>query len=270
MINKNNILKINLIIGLFIVISTSIYSIIDSMPNLFAIIIPETGEKYVDELYSFFGPAYTLTYYTFQTNYIIGAVLILSFFKIKTKSFDSFFMMAVSYIVFTFFIYWTAIVPFSPSYKWNNAYWVIKNLWVHFINPLLGFYVLFLNRNIIFPKVKYIKWFSLYPMIFIAYAALVFYLGGSIEIDADGKPYFVGQYIYGFLIVDSPIFINLENNHLAALYVYFFIMVIAPFLISIVALVFSIIYKINLDTKFWWYTPKNNGVIIEYKRKETR
>lgn len=259
---RNKISIINLIIGLIILSSTIFFSICDSTTDFFPI-INDRGEIYTNELYSLFGSAYTLTYYTFQTNYMVAIVFILSFFGLRTKSFDTFFLMAVSYIVFTFVIYWTAIVPFSETYKWSLPYWVINNFWLHFVNPTLSFIVLFLNRKKLNIYKKYIKWFSLYPSIFIAYAALVFYLGGSIVLDPTTNKYvFVGLDIYSFLNLDSPIFINLSNNRLAALYIYMALMCVVPFVMSLVSLLFIYSYKLNIDKKFWWYEHKEKSILM--------
>lgn len=259
---KFNIKLFNLVIGVFILLITIFFSVCDSNPNWFPIVNPSTNEIENNSLYSFFGGAFTLSYYTFQTNYIVAIVFILSFFKIKTKSFDSFFLSSVSYIVLTFVIYWTAIVPFASSYKWNIPYWVMNNFILHFINPSLSFIVLFINRKRISVNNKYLKWFSLYPMIFVFYASLVYYLGGSVLVDdQSGEKYFQGLPIYKFLDVQSPIFINLEDNHLLALFVYFFIAIFSPFLMMLIMIAFIKIYRIKCNKKYIFFKNKNNIIL---------
>ncbi len=256
--NKNKILITPIVFGVIIILTTIIFVALDADPYFPWLPVKPDGEIVYTQMHRVLGPIYDLFYFTFQTNIILGIALITFGVHYSNHKVQTLLTIAVSYISVTFIIFWTAIAPISQLYKWQSPYWVINNVFMHFINPLYGIIYFGFKRKDIVVNSKIIQWSSLYLPAFCIQAAIL-YAVGSETVQENSKLVFKPCYIYKFLDFKNPLFLQLEVNGLQALaYLIDIIIIIVSPLLS---LVFSKLYTKALKIKV-------EGSIFSFFKKE--
>lgn len=245
-INKNDWhFYVPLTLGILILLSTLIFVILNG-GQWFKYDPDPTNPKPAEDLYRVFGGAYTLAYFTNQTNLFVGVTLILIAF-VRTQKSYSWFFASNALITITFLLYWTLLAPFkSDQSEWSNSpFFLFSTLFTHGINPLIGFIYMILIRNELIIDKKIVGIAALYVSLYYVFSIIFYGIGGQNIINAEGKPEFQGGIIYGFLNPKKLFFIPLENLPVLAIFLNLLVFFIAPFL----AILFSLIWIAALKIK---------------------
>lgn len=237
--------------GIFIIINNLIWIIING-GRWFEPYDP-SGPKpeYYNDLNRVFGPVFMLFYFTIQTNLFLAAMFLFIAFKNKSILSNSLFVGSCVLITITFILYWAAIAPFSKWYTWQSAYFVIHNVFIHAINPFLGFgYLIAIRKDLIVNKRILGKCFFYVPCFLISNAIL--YGVGAI-VDPNDPSKVNGAAIYDFIDLQKILFIDLVNYPWLAWIINLIVILLSPLLPTIISFIWLHIIKVKYDTKNSYY-----------------
>lgn len=219
--------EVSLILGVIILLNVVIFSII-SGGRWFEVINPETGLAEVNSLKRVFGPFYMLGYFTVQTNFFLGIALIIFYFFPESNKSNSILMGSVSLITITFIVYWLLLAPSVKVYEWLNPYATVSTLFLHGINPIIGFvFVIMIRREIILNK-RIVGYCSYYAMFFVAYHAILYGAGATVHPDDPNS--IKGATIYSFLDIQRILYMDLRTMPALAVIINVIILIISPLL----------------------------------------
>lgn len=254
-INKNDWhFYVPLTLGILIILSSLIFVILNG-GRWFRYNPDPQNPKPDEDVYRVFGGAYMLAFFTIQTNFFLGATLVVIAFLQKGKVHSWFFGSNVL-ITITFLLYWTLLAPFKEDQsEWSSPFFLMSTLFTHGINPLIGFTYMILIRNELEVDKKIIGTIALYMSVYYVFSIIFYGVGGQV-VKQDGKDVFQGGIIYGFLNPKKLFFIPLDSPNLIVLAILLNLMVffIAPFL----AILFSVIWiwilkiKTNQHSYYKW------------------
>ncbi|WP_129719887.1 MAGa3780 family membrane protein [Mesomycoplasma neurolyticum] len=233
-----------LIFGIFVFITT-LLGIIKNIVMYQPFII-ESQTLDIDIL---FGRASSIFYFTYQTNFLLSIALIVVALRPNSMSARQFLFGSTSLITITFLVYWTLIGPFN---SWNNFWHSIVSITTHLINPLIGFYALYLIKNKLIVNKRVILIASFYFFSYFIFQALI-YSSTFKEwnyIAPDGKEikFYDGISIYEFSNYSKPFLYKEKYMPLVIVLdlILFVLAIVFPLLIS---LFWKKVYKIKIQKK---------------------
>ena len=224
--NKDKFFWIPICLGIFIIINNLIWIIING--GRWFEPFPTNGTKpdYYNDLNRIFGPFYMLFYFTIQTNIFLAiSFILLACFK-STK-YQTLFGSSCFLITITFLLYWAAIAPFSEDYLWKSVYYQFYNIFVHVVNPLIGFIYLICIRKKITINKTIVGKVCLYIPAFIIMNAVLYGCGATIDSTTNQID---GASIYSFLDLQHVLFINLTKLPGLAWVINILLILVSPFI----------------------------------------
>ncbi|MBD5423174.1 MAG: hypothetical protein HDR43_01620 [Mycoplasma sp.] len=253
------------IFGLIVLISTIVFCVLSGGRWFEAQDPNATGTKeFANSLNRVFGPFYMLGYFTVQTNLFLGIMLIIYACLPNSSRAGSFFMGSVSLITMTFVIYWAALAPGVEAYQWLNAYSLISSLFLHAINPILGFVVLIALRHYLVLNKRIIGVCSMYVSFFVAYHAILYGAGAVVGENGNVQ----GAHIYSFLDVQRILFIDLKNVPALAVFINVLILLFSPFILILVNYLWAKVLRISyIDNSYFAWMEKIKDKIRIKKSK---
>lgn len=254
---------IPLLFGLFIILSTIVFIIMGSSAYFYDI-KPNSSREW---LYSVFGGAFYLVYFTIHTNLFLGIMLIFYTFYRKSKKTQSLLFSSVNLITLTFLLYWSAIAPKNGHYEWTNVYLMFDSIITHVVNPLIGFIFIIVNRKSLYIEKKYVGWTSLYVAIFLISNDILY----ASTATKDPYQYYPngikGVCIYSFIDVQHVLFTNL-SDHKALLWILnVVIVIVCPFLSILTSYLWLKALKIATDDQSYYVWMQR---IKWFYRKKTK
>lgn len=224
---KNWRFKLPFFLGIFVLLNSIIWIIL-SGGRWFEPIPHGQNEmpEFVNDINRVFGPFYMLAYFTVQTNLFLGIMLIfLSYFSYSNRI-KQWFVCSIMLISVTFFVYWTILAPTADKENWNNLYPIISSVFLHAVNPILGFLVIYKFKNEIVIDKTIVGKCSLYMSIFCVFASFFYSVGAIVK-----NSKIEGAVIYNFLNFRKPFFIDLSNFPVVALFFDILILMLSPFVL---------------------------------------
>lgn len=238
------------VFGVLITLNVTIWTIING-GRWFEPISPTSPElpEYYNSLNRVFGPFYMLGYFTIQSNFFLGIMLIIYSFKSLSKKVQTFFFGSVVFISITFLVYWSALAFKEQTYKWNSVYYQFYNLFTHLFNPLFGISILFYVKKDLIINKKTLGKLSLYMSIFVVMNAF-FYGAGSIVVNGELE----SAYIYSFLDLKKILFINLTNLPALSFFINILLVVVAPLIFILISFLLILSTKVKIENNYFeWF-----------------
>ncbi|MGZ9413370.1 MAGa3780 family membrane protein [Mycoplasma sp. Z386] len=236
-----------LIMGLFILLTSTIFLIIEMAK--FSPSVAQVGKAI--KMQVIFKNASSLIYFTYQSNFLLGVVLILLAANRKSTKIKRWLFAATTLITITFIIYWALI---SYTNDWTNVYGSIVSLITHLINPILGFIALFLIRKSLTIDNKLLFHTSLYVFGYFLFAFILYFASYAYY----AKEYNDGVVIYTFLNFTKPFFYK-GGNIAVVIFLDILMFIIALFIPMTLGLFWKAVYRISYN--------KNNCYLKDLKRK---
>lgn len=199
------------------------------------------------------GNWYQLVFWTVHVNLIVSLIGMFWFWANKYLIYKNVLFSFISFMLFCLF----AILVF----KWNaftyNPYEAFKTLFLHLINPLIAFIVLFFIKKEIYLVWQYQFYSSIYVTFYFAMTIVIYYQF-NFTIDASeelrGKP----LWIYGFLDFNNAIFAIPTTNLIFRCFFVSFLFLLSPFVGMITFITIKFIFQIpsnsltSLSPKKWF------------------
>lgn len=237
------------IFGIFIIVNVSIWTIINGGRWFEPVGPNQQLPEYYNSLNRVFGPFYMLSYFTIQTNFFLGIMLVVYSFKSNSLKVQSMFFGSIVLISITFLVYWSAIAFKEQTYKWNNVYYQFYNLFSHLFNPIFGVSILFYVKKELVVNKLILGKFSLYMSIFIIMNSFLYGVG-SIVVDGKFEP----AYVYSFLNLKKILFIDLTNLPALAFFVNILFVIVAPLIFILISYLLLLITKIKTENHYYnWF-----------------
>ncbi|WP_436359191.1 MAGa3780 family membrane protein [Mycoplasma sp. 480] len=235
------------IMGLFILLTSLIFIIIDMVQ--FSPSTAEVGKAI--KMQVIFKNASSLIYFTYQSNFLLGIVLLFLAASPKSHKLKRWLFAATTLITITFIIYWALI---SYTNDWTKVYESTVSLITHLINPILGFVALFLIRKTFTIDNKLLFLASLYVFGYFLFALILYFSSYAYY----AKEYNDGIVIYTFLNFTKPFFYK-GGNIAVVIFLDILMFIIALFIPMTLGLFWKAVYRITYN--------KNNCYLKDLKRK---
>lgn len=237
-------------LGVFVLVNSIIWIIL-SGGRWFEEVEPgkELPEHYND-LNRVFGPFYMLGYFTVQTNLFVGVMLcIFAFYNYSSNS-QSWFMGSVILITITFLVFWLLIAPGYESFRWQNPFFTISSVFLHAVNPIIAFSVLYIIRKDILINKRILGLCALWMAVFYIYSAIFYGVTSQVDQEQAGK--IKGSTIYSFLDLQNLFFIDFTSMPILAIFLNLLLLVLCPFLPILVAMLWIKICSIQTNGKSYF------------------
>lgn len=227
-----NILRV---LGILVVVISLVFLITDAVTKLPSETQSVFEGKYINFKYFLKGFS-AVTYFTDQSNIILGiSIALLGFYGNKKWS-RNFFFSALVWISITFVIYWL-LISWNTN-AWSKAYNTIQSLVLHAINPFIAFVIIIyfkkdftVSQSLFFKLSLYI--FAYFIALWILYISTL-----NSYVSQDGKrSVYDGAIVYNFINFLFPFFYRGQNIALV---------------IILDILIFVIAFAIPVSISFFW------------------
>ncbi|AHH45478.1 MAGa3780 family membrane protein [Mesomycoplasma bovoculi] len=227
-----NILRV---VGVLVVVISLAFLITDAVTKLPSETQHPFSGKYINFKYFLKGFS-AITYFTDQSNLILGvAIALLGFYGNKRWS-RNFFFSALVWISITFVIYWV-LISWNTN-AWFKPYNAIQSLVLHAINPFIAFAIIIYFKNEF--SVSQSLFFKLSLYVFGYFLALwILYMATLNSYSSqDGKrTIFDGAVVYNFINFLFPFFYRGQNTAIVVI---------------LDILIFAIAFAIPVSISLFW------------------